>query len=130
MDRAGNVLRKLGLTGACISLEDLARIAWPQAVGKRIAARTRPVAFADGCLTIEVEDSVWLQHLRTMRRQILPRLQEIAGKDTVKALDFRPGVPRREPQRAEDARRPADDSDAIRDPVLRRVYRASRARSA
>ena len=130
MDRAGNVLRKLGLTGACISLEDLARSAWPQAVGKRIAAHTRPVAFEDGCLIVEVEDSVWLQHLRTMRRQIMPRLQAIAGKETVKALDFRPGAPRRQPQRAEEARRPVDESDAIQDPVLRRVYRASRARSA
>jgi predicted nucleic acid-binding Zn ribbon protein len=130
MDRAGNVLRKLGVRGACVSPEDLARAAWPQAVGKRIAARTRAVAFADGCLTIEVEDSVWLQHLRTMRRHILPSLQSIVGKETVKALDFRPGVPRREPQRAGTLRMAVDEADTIQDPILRRVYKASRARSA
>jgi predicted nucleic acid-binding Zn ribbon protein len=128
MDRAGNVLRKLGLAGA--SAEELARAAWPQAVGKRVAARTRPVAFIDGCLIIEVEDSVWLQHLRTMRRHILPRLQEVAGQDAVKALEFRPGVPRREPQRAAGARAAADEADAIEDPSLRRAYKTSRARLA
>jgi predicted nucleic acid-binding Zn ribbon protein len=121
-------LRKLNLPDACVSPEELARSAWPQAVGKRIAARTRPVAFADGCLTIEVDDSVWLQHLRTMRRHILPRLQTIAGKDAIKALDFRPGIPRREPQRA--GHLAQDEADGIQDPILRRVYRASRARSA
>ncbi len=129
MDRAGNVLRKLGLGGADAA-EELARAAWPRAVGKRIAARTRAVGFADGCLTIEVEDPVWLEHLRTMRRQILPRVQAITGKETVKALDFRRGVPRREPQRAEEPRARQDEADGIADPVLRRVYKASRARSA
>ncbi len=129
MDRAGNVLRKLGLGGADAA-EELARTAWPRAVGKRIAAHTRPVAFSDGCLTIEVEDAVWLEHLRTMRRQILPRVQAITGKETVKALDFRRGIPRREPQRAEEPRPQRDEADGIADPVLRRVYKASRARSA
>jgi len=130
MDRAGNVLRKLKLPGACVSPEEVARAAWPQAVGKRVAAHTRPVAFHDGCLTVEVEDSVWLQHLRTMRGHILPRLQAIAGNDSVKAIDFRPGVPRREPQRAEGVRQAGDDADGIGDPILRKLYKTSRARSA
>ncbi|HEX8984709.1 MAG TPA: DUF721 domain-containing protein [Bryobacteraceae bacterium] len=129
MDRAGNVLRKLGL-GAAEAYEDLARAAWPRAVGKRIAARTRPVGYADGCLVIEVDDTVWLEHLRTMRRQILPRLQALTGKDAVKALDFRQGVPRREPQRAEAPRVQRDEADGIEDSILRRVYKASRKRSA
>lgn len=123
-------MRKLKLPGACVSAGELARAAWPQAVGKRIASHTRPVGFSEGCLIIEVEDSVWLQHLRTMRSHILPRVQAIAGKDTVQALDFRPGVPRREPQRAEGNRAQADEADGIQDPILRRVYKASRSRSA
>ncbi|HVX67941.1 MAG TPA: DUF721 domain-containing protein [Bryobacteraceae bacterium] len=129
MDRAGNVLRKLGL-GSPDAAEELARAAWPRAVGKRIAARTRPVAFANGCLVVEVEDPVWLEHLRTMRAQILPRVKKAAGADVITALDFRPGVPRREPQRAEEPRVQRDEADGIVDPVLRRVYKASRARSA
>ena len=130
MDRAGNLLRKLKLPGACVSSEEIARAAWPQAVGKRIAARTRPVAFNDGSLTVEVEDSVWLQHLRTMRGHILSRLQAIAGKESVTAIDFRPGVPRREPQRAEVVRQADDEADGIGDPILRKLYRSSRSRSA
>ncbi|MGE5644584.1 MAG: DUF721 domain-containing protein [Acidobacteriota bacterium] len=130
MQRAGNVLRKLGLPGASIPAEELARAAWPAAAGKRIAARARAVSFQDGCLVIEVDDSVWLQHLRTMSRHILARVQEIAGKDAVRKLEFRPGVPRREPRRAEGTRAQADEADKIQDPILRMVYRSSRARSA
>ncbi len=129
MDRAANVLRKLGL-GACIPAEELARAAWPHAVGKRVAARTRPVAYADGRLTIEVEDTVWLQHLKTMRGHLLGRLQLIAGKDAIRSLEFLPGVPRREPQRAEAPRPQFDEADGIEDPSLRRAYKVSRARSA
>jgi predicted nucleic acid-binding Zn ribbon protein len=129
MERAGNVMRALNLQGG-VSPEDLARAAWPQAVGKRIAAHTRAVQFRDGCLVVEVEDSVWLQHLRTLAGHILGSLQRIAGRETVARIEFRPGVPRREPQRAGHVRAAQDEADGIQDPVLRRLYKASRARSA
>jgi predicted nucleic acid-binding Zn ribbon protein len=130
MERAGNVVRTLNLQGGEVSREDLARAAWPQAVGKRIAAHARAVAFVDGCLVVEVEDPIWLQHLRTLSGQVMGRLHKIAGRGTVAGIEFRPGTPRREPQRSGRLRGPADEADAISDPVLRRVYRASRARSA
>jgi predicted nucleic acid-binding Zn ribbon protein len=130
MDRAGNVMRKLNLQGHGVSAPELARAAWPQAVGKRIAAHARAVEWFEGCLVVEVEDSVWLQHLRSMTGHILSRVQQITGREAVRQLEFRPGVPRREPQRSERARSAADEAEGIRDPVLKRLYKASRSRSA
>jgi predicted nucleic acid-binding Zn ribbon protein len=129
MHRAGTVMRTLKLPCEGVSPEALAREAWPQAVGKRIAGHARLVGYADGRLTIEVADPVWLEHLRTMSGHIVARLQQIAGRDAVSWLEFRPGVPRREPRRSETPRA-ADDADGIADPVLRRLYKASRSRPA
>lgn len=128
MDRAGRVLRTLALPAECRDPEALARAAWAPAVGKRIATRTRAVGYSDGRLDIEVVDPVWLPQLRTMYAQILPRVQEIAGPEVVRAIRFRQGAPRMEPQRASVAR-PSDEAEGIEDPVLRRLYRRSRARS-
>jgi predicted nucleic acid-binding Zn ribbon protein len=130
MDRAGKVMRALNLQGGVVSPADLARAAWPQAVGKRIAAHARVVGFREGCLLVEVEDPVWLQHLRTLAGQLLGCLRRIAGADVVARIEFRPGVPRREPQRSGRLRAAPDEADGIQDPILRRLYKASRARSA
>lgn len=130
MDRAGKLIRKLGLPGGCLTAEDLARAAWPQAVGRRIASHTRVVALFGSRLVVEVEDAIWQRQLETLRGQILSKLQEVAGKETVQAVEFRPGIPRRLPQRAGDARAAEDEADHIQDPVLRRLYIASRRRSA
>jgi hypothetical protein len=123
-------MRSLNLQGGVVSPEDLARAAWPQAVGKRIAAHARVVGFREGCLVVEVEDPVWLQHLRTLGSQLLGCMRRIAGSGVVARIEFRPGVPRREPQRAGRLRAAPDEADGIQDPILRRLYKASRARSA
>ncbi len=129
MDRAGKIIHGLKIPGGCLPPEALVRAAWPQAVGKRIAAHTRPVALVSARLIVEVEDAIWQRQLETMCGQILPRLRDLAGKESVAALDFRVGVPRREPQRAGQARAKRDDADLIADPVLRSVYKAARKRS-
>jgi predicted nucleic acid-binding Zn ribbon protein len=123
-------MRALNLQGGEVSPAELARAAWPQAVGKRIAAHARVVGFREGCLLVEVEDTVWLQHLRTLAGQLLGCLRRIVGADAVARIEFRPGVPRREPQRAARMRAAPDEADGIRDPILRRLYKSSRARSA
>lgn len=130
MERAGKVIRGLKIAGECLSAEDLVRAAWPQAVGPRIASHTRPVAFHESRLVVEVQDLVWQSQLRTMSGQILGRLTEIAGAGKVRGIEFRLGVPRRMPQRAGQARATPDEADGIEDPVLRRLYKASRRRSA
>ena len=130
MDRAGNVMRSLNLPGGVVCPEDVARAAWPRAVGKRIAAHARAVGFREGCLVVEVEDPVWLQHLRALSGQLLGCMRRVAGSGVVTRIDFRAGVPRREPQRSGQVRAAPDEADGIRDPILRRLYKASRARSA
>jgi hypothetical protein len=76
-------------------------------------------------LIIEVEDSVWQQQLFTLRRQILDRLNAAVGRPLVEELEFRVGLPRRQPVRAESVAF-EDEADGIRDPVLRSIYRTSR----
>ena len=126
MERAGKVIRGLKLGGDCLSAEDLVRAAWPQAVGARIARHTRPVALEERRLVVEVEDAIWKSQLETMRGQILERLKDVAGSENVRGIEFRQGVPRRLPQRAETARTARDEADGIENPILRRLYKASR----
>jgi predicted nucleic acid-binding Zn ribbon protein len=130
MDRAGKLLRGLKIGGECLPAEESVRAAWPLAVGARIAAQTRPVKFAEGRLVVEVQDAVWQSQLQTMSGQILGRLKELAGAASVGSLEFRLGVPRRMPQRAGQARATRDEADGIADPILRRLYKASRKRAA
>jgi predicted nucleic acid-binding Zn ribbon protein len=127
MDRAGKFIRKLNLPEECVTAQELAKAAWPHAVGKRIAAHTRAVGLNGGFLIVEVADSVWQTQLEALRGQILPKLREIAGDDAVAGIEFRRGVPRRPAARAGDT--PGDEADQIRDPGLRRLYVASRKRS-
>jgi predicted nucleic acid-binding Zn ribbon protein len=129
MERAGRLIGKLKIPAKTISAEELARAAWPAAVGRKIASRTAAVSLVRGCLLVEVEDNIWQRQLTTMRAQIVGRLREVAGADVVTEVAFRPMVPRRMPQRAETARPSlgaADDADRISDPILRHIYKTSR----
>ena len=127
MERAGRLIARLKLPAGSISPEEMARRAWPAAVGKRIAARTRPIQLAGSRLLVEVEDGVWERQLAALKRQILDRLSEVIGASMVADIEFRVAVPRRPPQRQEKA--PAvDEAERIEDPVLREIYREQRKR--
>lgn len=128
MDRAVKLISRLSLPRGCVTPEELARAAWPQAVGRRIASRARAVALADSTLIVEV-DEVWQGQLSTLRSQILARLKEVLGKEIVADMDLRVRIPRRLPQRAEQAQLSPDEAERIEDPVLRRLYKLSRKRS-
>jgi len=107
--------------------EQLAQAAWPQAVGKKIACHTAAVSLIRNRLVVEVEDAVWQRQLFTLRGQILARIEQVMGRFMVEELEFRIAIPRRAPQREE--RLSGDDADAIRDPVLRNLYKAARRRA-
>lgn len=49
--------------------------AWPAAVGPALAAHTRPTAFRDGALVVEVEHPVHSQELKLAERRVLDRLR-------------------------------------------------------
>jgi hypothetical protein len=126
MHRAGKIIAALDVPVASISAEECVLNAWAAAVGKRLASRTRAVALSCGRLTVEVEDAIWQRQLETLSGQILKRLKALAGDAKLERIEFRIGIPRRQPQRAEQAGIPSDEADGIPDPGLRRVYRIAR----
>lgn len=123
MERVGRVVGKLKVT----TDEQLAQAAWAQAVGKKIAGHTGTVSLVRERLVVEVEDAIWQRQLFTLRGQILARIEQVMGRNIVQELEFRIAIPRRAPQREE--RISADDADAIKDPVLRNLYKAARKRA-
>lgn len=128
MERASRLIGKLS-SGAVIDTDSLARAAWPLAVGKKIAARTRPARMVRARLIVEVEDRIWQKQLLALAPQILGNLERHLGKGAVEDLEFRVIPLRREPQRAA-ANQPAletlDEADQIADPVLRNLYKSAR----
>ena len=134
MERAGRLLGKSKSSGRVITDEQIACSAWATAVGKKIAAHTKAMELVRTRLVIEVEDHIWQTQLFALRSQILPRLEQLTARPIVTELEFRIGVPKRAPQREEKANAAegtlfADEADAIRDPILRRIYIASRRRA-
>jgi hypothetical protein len=145
MERAGRLIGKLQLPKGTIDPESMARSAWPAAVGKRIAARTRAVKLVRSALVVECEDSTWQRQLNTLSWQILRNLNTMLGEGVVTSIDLRPVPPRRGMQSAESARpfelgaplRPlqqqkatGDEADRIQDPVFRMLYKQSRKKAA
>ncbi|MBI3679894.1 MAG: DUF721 domain-containing protein [Acidobacteria bacterium] len=135
MERAGRILGKTRLRAievAGVKTYHLAPKAWAAAVGKTIAARTRP-AFLDGSkLIVEVEDAIWRNQLSALSGSILQRLDKVLGPGLIAAIEFRVAPPRRQPLIARApvaAQAPGDESDHIEDPVLRRLYRTARRRA-
>jgi hypothetical protein len=131
MEIASKLIRGLRVGGETVSDEQLACAAWPRTVGKYTADHTRAARMVRERLVVEVEDAVWQKQLFTLRGSILQALERNLGRGVVQDVEFRI-VPRRiEAQRAA-AAAPGialDDAEAIADPVLRSIYRASRKRA-
>jgi hypothetical protein len=133
MERASKFIRTLRLPGDTLNIEELACAAWPIAVGKKVAMHTRAARMVRTRLIVEVEDATWQRQLFALSKQILRNLEKSIGPGAVEDLEFRVMPRRREPQR--EVRGAAlllgqmDESDAIADPVLRGIYRASRKRA-
>jgi len=128
MERASKLIRGLRLSADVLSAGELACAAWPEAVGKKIAAHTRASRMVRNRLIVEVEDYTWQRQLWALRPYILNNLKKSFGPGLVEDLEFRIVPRRREPQRATQAV-PAlipDEADGIADPVLRGMYKASR----
>ena len=127
MERAGKSLAKLKLSDA-ISADDLARAAWPAAVGKSIALHATAKSLVRGSLIVEVEDAVWQKQLFYLRFQILKKLTEVLGAGIITDVEFRIATPRRPPQAAQSLGAPSlrDEAERISDPGMRLVYKQAR----
>jgi predicted nucleic acid-binding Zn ribbon protein len=132
MERAARVFQKNKLSKNLLTDEDVMRAAWSAAVGKSIAAHTSRVRLVRTSLVVEVEDAIWQRQLRGLSHQILDRVRRLTGLTSLAEVEFRVGVPRRQPQRAETPQSDfslasdGDEADQIQDPVLKKVYRLSR----
>jgi hypothetical protein len=135
MERAAQLIKNKKVSRELVTDEEIACAVWPRAVGKTIANHTSRLKLVRHNLVVEVEDAIWQRQLHSLSRQIVARIQKLTGSDAVQDIEFRIGVPRREPQRAE-TRQPdipaaeSDEADSIQDPVMRRLYRLSRKKAA
>jgi predicted nucleic acid-binding Zn ribbon protein len=128
MERASKVLGSLSLPPGTVTPEAMVCAAWAGAVGKKIAAHTRAAKLVRAHLIVEVEDAIWRRQLFVLREQIRHKIDESIGAGVVEDIEFRVTPRRLEPQRAEHSTARADEADAIGDPVLRNIYKASRKR--
>ena len=131
MERASKLIRRLRLPAGAITMEELACAAWPESVGKTIAAHTRAARMVRTRLIVEVEDRTWQRQLFSLSGLILVNLEKSIGRGVVDDLEFRIVPRRREPQRASQSQPGLvpDEASAIEDPVLRSIYRLSRKRA-
>lgn len=63
-----------GTLGSAGALLRVCRV-WPRVVGEALAAHTRPTAFRDGALVVEVEHPLHSQELKLVERRVLDRLR-------------------------------------------------------
>jgi predicted nucleic acid-binding Zn ribbon protein len=113
-----------------IADEDLVLSYWPSTVGPMIACRTHPLGVFGDKLFVEVTDSSWLSELRALRWRITRQLNEAVGRRVLSDVTFRLGRAHGKPParaaRASGSGAGGDEADEIRDPNLRRIFRAHR----
>lgn len=126
MERASRVLGKLGLPQGTFTPEAMVCAAWAGAVGKKIATHARAAKLVRTHLIVEVEDAIWQRQLFVLRDQIRRKIEESVGAGVVEDIEFRVIPARLGPHRAQQAAAAADDANGIADPVLRKLYKASR----
>ena len=65
---------------------------WNNLIDPTIAAHAQPMSINKGTLFVTVDSSVWLDEIvRYRRKEILDRLQNSFGKDTIARISFRVG---------------------------------------
>lgn len=59
---------------------------WAGIVGRDLAEHTRPGAFEDGELTVDCDSPAWAQQVRLLAGQLVRRLNEELGDNTIKRV--------------------------------------------
>lgn len=131
MERAARLIKNKKVSRELVTDEEIACAVWRRAVGETIARHTSRLKLVRNNLVVEVEDAIWQRQLHSLSGQIIARIQKLTGSDAVQDIEFRIGIPRREPQRAETREthvliKDSDEADRIQDPIMRHLYRVSR----
>jgi hypothetical protein len=99
---------------------------WPEVVGENIARRTEVQSLKFHTAVVKVSGAMWIQELNLMKPQILGRLRDALGDDSVRDLRFVLGrISRRERPRLRvvpRAPRHAIELPELKDPELRRAF--------
>ena len=61
---------------------------WKEAVGEEVAEHTEPKAFRGSLLHVTVDSSVWVHHLSLMKGDILKKINEKLGEETLHEIRF------------------------------------------
>lgn len=61
---------------------------WCRAVGDQIASRTIPESLKRGSLHVLVSSPTWLHQLQYLKEEILIKLHELSGNETIRRLFF------------------------------------------
>ena len=72
---------------------------WPELVGPRVAAHTAPWRLHDGTLTVTVSNSVWLNELTFLRRELIGGINGRLGAKRVSKVRFVVGTVKPRPRR-------------------------------
>jgi predicted nucleic acid-binding Zn ribbon protein len=100
--------------------------AWPEVVGETIARRTEVVSLKFHTAVVKVSGAMWIQELNLMRAQILARITERLGDDSVRELRFVQGrLSRKEHPKLRSvprATRRSIELPELKDPELRAAF--------
>jgi predicted nucleic acid-binding Zn ribbon protein len=100
---------------------------WPGIAGETIARRTEVDSLKFHTAVIKVSTAMWIQELTLMKAQILARVRERLGDDSVRDIRFvRGNLSRREPRprlrSVPRAPRHAIELPELKDPELRKAF--------
>jgi Protein of unknown function (DUF721). len=65
---------------------------WYKVTGPQIAAQTQPQKLKGDTLFVKVSTSVWMHQLQFMKQEIIDKINESLGRETIKNIYFSIGV--------------------------------------
>ncbi|MCH7762224.1 MAG: DUF721 domain-containing protein [Candidatus Marinimicrobia bacterium] len=68
--------------------QNTAILLWPEIVGKAVAENTQAESVEHGVLTIKTSTSTWRQELQFQKSEILSKINDRIGNNTIKDIKF------------------------------------------
>jgi len=86
-DALKRTIKEMGLRQG---IEQCAAIScWPEAVGQKIAEKSKAQKIIKGTLYVKAKTPIWSQQLSLMSEELKKKLNAKLGKETVKQIRFR-----------------------------------------
>ena len=65
---------------------------WEEALGDFISSHTKPEAFKNGLLIVNVDNPAMMQQLHFLKKEVISKLNKAIGKDEIKNIKFKAGA--------------------------------------